>query len=55
MKDCYVRINRGDPVTGARIANSCVFTVTRLRIERERDRASVLDRARMLLPLNLML
>jgi len=47
MKDCYVEIKRGDPVTGARIANSYVFTVTRLRIERERNGASILDRARM--------
>jgi len=45
MKDCYVEINRGNPVTGARTVNLYVRTVT--VIERETDRASILDRARM--------
>ena len=46
MKYCYVEINRGDPVTGARIAILYVLAVTRLRTGRDKGRDSILDKAR---------
>jgi hypothetical protein len=47
MKDCYIELNHGDSVMGARICNWYVFTVTRPWIGRDRVRVSILDRARM--------